>query len=163
MDFDNSTFRWLISTSEIGPGCTAVLGKKFLFFYVLHCSSISCISVSMISCLVVIFCISHSLIDRKIRESRRNEVAIRFPLYIAIADFIWGTVHLGDHFYLIVEQRYPKDPRAVYLGIHVLYFLGYVVIDCSHIRNIVLKCTKFPHFSTVINKLCTEILLYTCT
>jgi len=121
----SSKYDWFVSVSEIQPGNSAILGNKVTFFYIMHCSAVGIIVLSMSSCLVVIVHITSQL--RKTRYGKinqRQDFALRFPLYLAIVDFVWGAAHSMDHLFLLIHQEYSKNSVVNLLGVSLWIFFG---------------------------------------
>lgn len=113
---------WFTSASEISPGGSAILGENRFAFFAIHHTALCTITISFVASLIVI-----SKIYGKWKYSKNKlDLAIRFPLYLAIAEALWGISHFSDHLYLVTTQTYPTT-RAMKeaLSINLWFFFGY--------------------------------------
>jgi len=112
--------QWIYQTSEISPGSSAILGNNYIAFYAVHFLAIFIIAVSIASSLVVIINVVTIA-----RRKGKHDFSVRFPIYIAIADALWGTSHLCDHVYLLITQTCPQTNTLVIFTIFMVVWLGY--------------------------------------
>jgi len=117
---DGSYTGWLIPISSIGPGKSAILGGNYPAFYIIHGAALTVIAISVLSCIVLI---SWILCKWKTSGLEIN-FSVRFPLYLAIADILWGVSHFTDHLYLVTTQVYPHGSTKLGLSIFLWFFLG---------------------------------------
>jgi hypothetical protein len=129
---------WHHDISLIKPGNSAILGDNYWAFYGVHIIGMLVITVSTISSVVVILNIlSH-------RCTRNWDFSDRFPLYLAIADGLWGISNLTtDHIVLLVTKVFPPSEIATLLSINLGMFLGYCkVLSISLKRSYFYSCLK---------------------
>lgn len=113
---------WLINASEITPGGSAVLGRNYVAFYTIHCVALYMIVVSLLSCFVVLY----KILSKWRKCKSKIDFPVRFPLYLAIADTLWGISHLIDHTYLIAFHAYPTSVALIrFLSFKMWVFFGY--------------------------------------
>lgn len=112
---------WLINLSEIRPGFSAIAGENRLAFFAIHHIAICVITLSFASSLVVI-----KSIHAKWRDSTSKlDFPTRFPLYLAIADNLWGISHFADHMYLVTTETYPSaESVKELLSMNLWFFFG---------------------------------------
>lgn len=112
---------WLINLTDITSGFSAICGDNQLAFYAIHYVALCVITISLLLSLLVI-----KSIHTKWRDySSKLDFPIRFPLYLAVADTLWGISHFTDHLYLLTSETYPtshfvKDA----LSINLWFFFG---------------------------------------
>ncbi|ORZ33655.1 hypothetical protein BCR44DRAFT_194834 [Catenaria anguillulae PL171] len=157
---------WLIPTSMIAPGKSALMGGP-TSFWIIHFSGISTLIMSMLASAAVLMHIFDIPLPcflslrtkglfRAIGDSKRSpwpvlgrrnnqlanasgepdppdvaeerhqqDIASRFAMYLAFADFCWSCVHMSDHLYLAVRQVFPSVDTSQTFALLVCLFYGY--------------------------------------
>lgn len=118
---ETASSRWLLNTSEIVAGGSAILGGNRLAFFAIHHTALCTITVSFVASLIVI-----SRVLLKWRNSKSTtDLSIRFPFYLAVAESLWGISHFSDHLYLVTTQVYPAAQNVkLALSINLWFFFG---------------------------------------
>jgi hypothetical protein len=98
---NQSASNWLINISLIEPSHSAILGGNHFLFYIIHTIAICVLITFLLSCLFVIISILSS-------KQKSLDFADRFPLYLAIADGLWGISHLTDHLIVLTTHTIPQ-------------------------------------------------------
>jgi len=119
-----SGFKWIISTSEVKPGNSAILGGNVAAFYTIHYTAIGVICMSMVSCFIVIIHIASTLFVTRRQISSYKDLSLRFPFYLAIADFMWSFSHLIDHVVLVIQQKFSNDGSVVIFSLSLWFCFG---------------------------------------
>lgn len=119
--------RWIIPISEIELGESSILGNNYLVFYTIHITSLVIVFISILSCISVL--ISVILNSKSSKSGNEYNAAVggftkRFPIYLAIADALWGLSHSLDHTYLLVYHKYPEKPLSTFLSLNCWVGLG---------------------------------------
>lgn len=100
-----NTSKWLIPVSEIKPGASAILGENYVAFFTIQILGIVVLSFSLIAGIVVL---SNIWLQWK-RGQSGLEMSVRFPMYFAVIDMLWGISNLVGHFYLVIAQTIPES------------------------------------------------------
>jgi hypothetical protein len=112
---------WLYLTKDVQPGNSAILGDRYVMFFIIHTLGLFVIFVSLMGCASVLF----SVYQRFRARDKRWDFSDRFPFYLAISDGLWGISNLcGDHFILVTRQVYPEKSTASWLAVNVFTFFG---------------------------------------
>jgi len=114
----SESFYWLLDASEIKPESSAILSQNYFAFYTIHYTAIVLIVTSLVSCVFVIISIFSGA------KKHNLDFSDRFPLYVAIGDFLWGVSHFIDHLILITRTIYPSSRVVTLLGVNLFFFLG---------------------------------------
>lgn len=121
MEIQATQSNWLISTSEVKPGGSAIIGGNRLAFFAIHHIALCIITISSISSVIVI----HKIIFGWKNSSVVLDFPLRFPLYLAVADVLWGISHFIDHIYLVTTQQFPENQIVIdALSINLWTFFG---------------------------------------
>ncbi|KAI8834873.1 hypothetical protein BC829DRAFT_406906 [Chytridium lagenaria] len=94
-----------MATSIDPKGFSIQFGKNppsMVTMYALHAVALLCIGLSMAGSLHMVFW--------TVRKGKYNTIGERFPLYVAILDFLWSVVHSIDHIYMMVAAGANPPP-----------------------------------------------------
>ncbi len=112
---------WLINFTGIKPGYSAICGENRLAFFAIHYTALLVITISLVSSLAVL----KSIYTKWKDSSSKVDFSVRFPLYLAVADILWGISHFTDHMYLVTAQVYPKAAIVEEaLSMNLWFFFG---------------------------------------
>ncbi|XP_021958747.1 uncharacterized protein LOC110854595 [Folsomia candida] len=101
-------------------GCPSHWNRDFILFYSVHIFALVTSTISFLACVTVIL----NVIRNKLCESRKN-VVDRFPLYIAVNDALFCTMHGIDQLILLVTEVYPAKWVVFVLGSSTMFLYWY--------------------------------------
>ncbi|KAI9183841.1 hypothetical protein H9P43_002893 [Blastocladiella emersonii ATCC 22665] len=155
-----SSKQWLIPTSAVKAGASAVLGNEPMF-YAVHLSA--CINgvASLLGCIAVLLHVAAVPVPRVVSvwtrglfhpwgtdrtAAKRVDFSARFSRYLAVADLIWHTSHLTDHALLLAHKEYPEDSLATGLALNLFVWFGWCqMLHCALSAYSYLKICRNVH------------------
>lgn len=123
-------------------GCPSHWNRDFILFYSVHIFALVTSTISFLACVTVIL----NVIRNKLCESRKN-VVDRFPLYIAVNDALFCTMHGIDQLILLVTEVYPAKWVVFVLGSSTMFLYWWVNFGeykDSNLRNMTLLKIMLP-------------------